>query len=317
MGFVEVSNPINWEHESYPEYQDFILLPFFVVFFPTLRFLLDRFVFEKVGRRLIFGKGMQVVENESEERKKKIRKFKESAWKCVYFLSAEILALVVTRNEPWFTKTKYFWEGPGNQAWPDQKYKLKLKGLYMYTGGFYTYSIFALIFWETRRSDFVVSMCHHVASSILIILSYIFRFARVGSVVLALHDATDVFLEVGKMSIYSGAEKLASVSFVLFVCFFFLLRLVYYPFWILRSTSYEIIKMLDKEKYKVEGPIYYYIFNTLLFSLLVLHIYWFVLMFGMLVKQIQAGGQVTEDVRSASAAFASGPFWNCLLEHCA
>lgn len=81
------------------------------------------YMLQRVGRRLVFGKGTEVVENESGERKKKIRKFKESAWKCVYFLSAEILALSVTYNEPWFTKTKYFWEGPGNQSWPDQKYK--------------------------------------------------------------------------------------------------------------------------------------------------------------------------------------------------
>lgn len=55
--------------------------------------------------------------------------------------------------------------------------RLKLKGLYMYVGGFYTYSIFALIFWETRRSDFGVSMGHHVATFILIVMSYIFRYA--------------------------------------------------------------------------------------------------------------------------------------------
>lgn len=55
--------------------------------------------------------------------------------------------------------------------------RLKLKGLYMYVGGFYTYSIFALIYWETRRSDFGVSMAHHVATFILIVLSYIFRYA--------------------------------------------------------------------------------------------------------------------------------------------
>ncbi|KAL2904633.1 ASC1-like protein 1, partial [Bienertia sinuspersici] len=108
--------------------------------------------------------------------KKKLRKFKESAWKCVYYLSAEILALSVTYNEPWFTETKYFWVGPGDQVWPDQKVKMKLQGLYMYAAGFYTYSIFALIFWETRRSDFGVSMGHHVATLILIVLSYIFRY---------------------------------------------------------------------------------------------------------------------------------------------
>lgn len=51
----------------------------------------------------------------------------------------------------------------------------------MYAAGFYTYSIFALIFWETRRSDFGVSMGHHVATVILIVLSYIFRYVVVES----------------------------------------------------------------------------------------------------------------------------------------
>ncbi|CAK9157362.1 unnamed protein product [Ilex paraguariensis] len=298
MGIAELARAIDWQQESYAQYEDFAVLPLFVIFFPCVRFFLDRFVFENLGRWLIFGKGQQMLAVETDERRKKIRKFKESAWKCVYYLSAEILALAVTYDEPWFSKTKYFWVGPEDQVWPDQKYKLKLKGLYMYTGGFYTYSIFALIFWETRRSDFGVSMGHHVATAILIVLSYIFRFGRVGSVVLALHDASDVFLEAGKMSKYGGAEALASFSFILFVLSWILLRLIYYPFWVLWSTSYEVIQTLDKDKHKVDGPIYYYVFNSLLFCLLVLHIYWWVLMYRMLVKQIQARGQLSDDVRS-------------------
>ncbi|KAG8652307.1 hypothetical protein MANES_06G077800v8 [Manihot esculenta] len=255
---------------------------------------------QKVARRLIFGKGHQTLDVESDERRKKIRKFKESAWKCIYFLSGEILILAVTCNEPWFTNTKFFWVGPGSQAWPDQKMKLKLKAVYMYAAGFYTYSIFALIFWETRRSDFGVSMSHHVATVILIVLSYIFRFVRVGSVVLALHDASDIFLEIGKMSKYSGAEGIASFAFILFVLSWIILRLIYYPFWVLWSTSYEVVQTLDKEKHPVDGPIYYYVFNTLLYCLLVLHIYWWVLIFRMLVKQIQARGQISDDVRSGT-----------------
>lgn len=300
MGLTETLRSIDWQQESYPAYQDFIILPFFALFFPSVRFFLDRFIFQKLASRMIFGKGDEMLDVETSERRKKIRKFKESAWKCIYFLSAELLALYVTYNEPWFTDTRYFWVGPGDQVWPDQQIKLKLKGLYMFTAGFYTYSIFALIFWETRRSDFGVSMSHHVATVILIVLSYIFRFARVGSVVLALHDASDVFLEVGKMSKYSGAEQIASFAFILFVLSWILLRLVYYPFWVLWSTSYEVLLSLDKDKHAVAGPIYYYVFNTLLFCLLVLHIYWWVLMYRMLVKQIQARGQLSDDVRSDS-----------------
>ncbi|CAN1297740.1 Ceramide synthase 1 LOH3 [Linum perenne] len=250
MGFLEFLKSVDWEHESYPAYEDYVVLPFFAVFFPTVRFFLDRFLFEKVGRRLIFGKGHQVVKNEAADRRKKIRKFKESAWKCIYFLSAEIFAISVTYNEPWFTNTKYFWVGPGDQVWPDQQMK----------------------------------------------------FARAGSIVLAIHDASDVFLEVGKMSKYSGAEATASFAFILFVLSWILLRLVYYPFWILWSTSYEVVIAVDKKKHEREGPIYYYVFNTLLYCLLVLHIYWWVLIYRMLVKQIQARGQLSDDVRSDSEA---------------
>lgn len=299
MGIMEMIKSIDWQKEADPRPHDFIVLPFFALLFPSVRFFLDRFLFQKIGKRLIFGKNHEVKDNDADG-KKKLRKFKESAWKCVYYLSAEFFALAVTYNEPWFTNTKYFWVGPGDQVWPDQKVKMKLQALYMFAAGFYTYSIFALIFWETRRSDFGVSMGHHVATLILIVLSYVFRFARVGSVVLALHDASDVFLEVGKMSKYSGAEALASISFVLFVLSWILLRLTYYPFWVLWSTSYEVLLTLDKEKHPVDGPFYYYLFNTLLYCLLVLHIYWWVLMYRMLVKQVQARGQLSDDVRSDS-----------------
>lgn len=300
MEVLEKLGKIDWEQESVPRYEDFEALPLFALFFPTVRFLLDRFVFENIARWLMFPKGQRVLKNETDDRRKKVRKFKESAWKFVYFLSAEIFSLAVTYNEPWFTNTKYFWVGPGDQVWPDQKYKLKLKAFYMYAGGFYTYSIFALIFWETRRADFGVSMSHHVATAILIVLSYIFRFARAGSIILALHDASDIFLEIGKMSKYSGAETLASFAFVLFVISWVVLRLTYFPFWILWSTSYEVLLTLDKEKHRIDGPLCYYLFNTLLYGLLVLHVYWWVLMYRMLVKQIQARGKVSEDVRSDS-----------------
>ncbi|KAJ6982300.1 hypothetical protein NC653_025415 [Populus alba x Populus x berolinensis] len=145
------------------------------------------------------------------------------------------------------------------------------------------------------------------------------------------------------MSKYSGAEGIASFAFILFVLSWILLRLIYYPFWVLWSTrkyfillaiarnecapsgsisfywllalqfgpgnhesfilvnfidNYEVLLNLDKEKHAVDGPIYYYVFNTLLYCLLVLHIYWWVLMYRMLVKQIQARGQLSDDVRS-------------------
>lgn len=46
MGLIDSIRSINWEHESFPSYDDFFFLPLFALLFPTARFFLDRLVFE-------------------------------------------------------------------------------------------------------------------------------------------------------------------------------------------------------------------------------------------------------------------------------
>lgn len=302
LGF-EVSNismdsKIDWEFEAYPEVGDLAMVPVFVVIFPVVRFLLDRLLFERLGRWLVLSSFEGLHHNEQKHREKQHVKFKESAWKGLYFLSAALFEFTVIYKESWFTNTQKFWVGPGEQVWPDQKVKTKLKILYMYTAGFYMYSILAVLFWETRRSDFLVTAMHHVATSVLIMLSYVLRFSRIGSVVLAIHDISDVILEFSKMLRYIGYDRLPSVTFIIFLISWIVLRLIYYPIWIIWSTSYEVLLTLDKRKYKY-GPVYYYFFNTLLICLLVFNIYWWVLICRVLVKQIKSRGKV-DDVRSDS-----------------
>jgi ceramide synthetase len=192
-----------------------------------------------------------------------------------------------------------FYLGPGDQVWPHLNAKLKLKMLYAFSSGFYTYSIFALCFWETRRKDFGVSMTHHVGALGLLIVSYIVNLQRAGSVILAVHDASDVFLEVGKLTKYSGLDYVPEIAFGLFAVSWILLRLLYFPVVLVRSTTYEVLVVLDKDKYP-NGPYLYYILNTLLICLLVLHVYWWILIWRMIKKQIQNSGKVSDDVRSDS-----------------
>lgn len=297
--FLQQALRLDWDQESYPEYQDFKALLFFVFFFPLTRLILDRLIFEKLAKRSIIGRTDDATAKILQ--KKKINKFKESAWKFMYSASAEVIAIFVTYNEPWFHNTRYFWMGPQDQVWPDLKMKSKLKFLYMYCGGFYIYAIFALIFWETRRSDFMASMGHHLSTVALIVVSYIFRFGRIGSVVLALHEGSDVFLEIAKISKYSGFQALASIFFSLFALSWFVLRLGYYPFWVLRSTSYEILMIAEEFKDSMGGMmVHYFFFNALLYFLLLLHLFWGWKILRMLINQIRSKGQVGDDVRSDS-----------------
>lgn len=78
---------------------------------------------QKLGKQFVLGLGDRSLDSNVDEKKKRLRKFKESAWKCIYFLSAEVFALTVTYDEPWFKNTRFFWIGPGEQVWPDQKLK--------------------------------------------------------------------------------------------------------------------------------------------------------------------------------------------------
>nr|XP_025885850.1 protein ASC1-like [Solanum lycopersicum] len=248
---------------------------------------------------MICGKDAKVIKNGSSIKRKKMNKFKESAWKFMYFLSAEIFALYVTYNEPWFTNTRYYWTGPGDQVWPDLKMKLKLKGWTMYAGGFYLYSIFALIYWETRRSDFAAHMIHHITSVSLILLSYIFGMARAGSMAALIHDGSDVLMEIAKMSLYSGFHSVADISFALFALSWLLLRLIYFPFFIIYSTSYEVLFIVDKEKQQnINGIILYFVINSMLICLLLLHIYWWTLICRVIINILKKGQ--FDDVRSDS-----------------
>lgn len=62
------------------------------------------------------------------------------------------------------------------------------------------------------------------------------RFARVGSVVLAIHDASDVILESAKLSKYLGSEIFASIFFLVFALSWVILRLIYFPAFVIWST---------------------------------------------------------------------------------
>ena len=64
------------------------------------------------------------------------------------------------------------------------------------------------------------------------------RFFRIGSIILALHDASDVFMEAAKVFKYSEKEFGASVCFGLFALSWLVLRLIYFPFWVIRSSRF-------------------------------------------------------------------------------
>nr|GME20456.1 LAG1 longevity assurance homolog 2-like [Ipomoea batatas] len=258
------------------------------------RFLLDRFIFRRLATWLLRNGATNLRMNEAT--RAKVVKLSESMWKFTYYATVEFCVLRAIYDEPWFLDTRQYFRG-----WPNHELPLAIALVYMCQCGFYIYSIAALLVWETRRKDFAVMMSHHIITVILISYSYITRFFRIGSVILALHDASDVFMEAAKVFKYSEKEFGASLFFGLFAISWLVLRLIIFPFWVIRSSSYYLIEVLRLPE--PSHMLLYYVFNTMLLSLLVFHIYWWILICSMIRRQLKNRGQVGEDIRSGKLKF--------------
>ncbi|XP_042471761.1 ASC1-like protein 3 isoform X1 [Zingiber officinale] len=276
---------------GFPEPENLFLVLVFAFGSFLARLFLDRVVYKPFSMKLLRYKAVPMVNDEAKWTK--IIKSCESMWKLTYYASVQIWVISIIKQEPWSLNTKEYFKG-----WPNQELKSSLMLFYMCQCGFYIYSIVALIAWETRRKDFSIMMSHHIITSILIGFSYITRFFRIGTIILALHDTSDVFMESAKLFKYSGMEMAASFLFGLFAVSWFLLRLICFPFWIIKSSSYESFEFLS---WMNQFPTaLYYIFNTMLITLLIFHAYWWKLIFAMIMKQMSNKGQVGEDIRSDS-----------------
>ncbi|KAJ0984108.1 hypothetical protein J5N97_002464 [Dioscorea zingiberensis] len=274
-----------------PEAGHFLIAVSFAIVFFCARFLLDTFIYRPLSVQFVCGRFVPVKIDEA--RQAKIIKCCESLWKLTYYITVELWVLSIMKNEPSPLDTSAYFEG-----WPNQELKVSMKLFYMCQCGFYLYSIGALLLWETRRKDFGIMMSHHIVTSLLIGYSFLSGFLRIGTVILALHDASDVFMETAKVFKYSEKEMGASIFFGFFAISWLLLRLIFFPFWIIKSTSYHSFKYLKTPEGFSKS--FYYVVNTMLLSLLIFHIYWWVLICSMIKRQLSNRGQVGEDIRSDS-----------------
>ncbi|MCO5607421.1 hypothetical protein L7F22_061617 [Adiantum nelumboides] len=276
-----------------PEFRDYYLVIYAAAAFPILRFLLDLSLFQKLAVWSLHLDGNGFEKASKDATALKVSKLKESLWKFSCYTAWEIFIYRISITEPWFYNYELYLT-----EWPHQLLKFPLKLYYLSQCGFYVYSLVALVVWETRRKDFGVMLAHHIITLLLIGYSYTLRLLRLGAVTLALHDMSDLIMELAKLFKYSGKELPASICFGVFAISWVSLRLMFFPLWIIRSTSYELGKLLDHSS-SYHTWIYYSL-NTMLITLLIFHIYWWMLICKMAIKQLSNKGKIGDDIRSDS-----------------
>uniref|UniRef100_A0A061RHE7 Acyl-CoA-dependent ceramide synthase n=1 Tax=Tetraselmis sp. GSL018 TaxID=582737 RepID=A0A061RHE7_9CHLO len=265
----------------------------FALAFPCLRYILNKTMYEPLGKRFMFRgkKGKLLPGSDSAKR---MSKWTESCWKMTVYSSFSLLGLIVSWNKPWLNDTRYFWRGctdfPCNH--PSSR---DLRWLYSVSMGFYIYSIPSLFLWEIRRKDFLEQIAHHFVTLFLIVYSHYVNFMRVGGMVMLLHDLCDIWLEFAKLGNYANNEMLSTALFVVFLVVWIAMRIVYFPFWIIRSTLFEVLSEVHAIVPHVPREPHYTLFNGLLIVLLALHLYWTVLIIKVVLGKLRSGR--TEDVR--------------------
>ncbi|XP_072346708.1 ceramide synthase 2-like [Scyliorhinus torazame] len=212
-----------------------------------------------------------------------LKKFREACWRFTFYFLAFTVGLAVVVDKPWFYDLRETWKGfPIQTMLPSQYW------YYMIELGFYWSLLFSVAF-DVKRKDFKEQIIHHVATIILISFSWCTNYIRAGTLVMAVHDASDYFLESAKMFNYAGWKTTCNSLFILFAVAFIITRLIIFPFWIIRCTVFYPLELYP--------PFFgYYFFNGILVVLQLLHIFWAYLILRMALKFMT--GNIVEDERS-------------------
>uniref|UniRef100_A0A8C6ML49 Ceramide synthase 5 n=1 Tax=Nothobranchius furzeri TaxID=105023 RepID=A0A8C6ML49_NOTFU len=204
------------------------------------------------------------------------RKFCESMWRFTFYLVICIYAMNHLWVSPWMWDLRKCWHNYPFQPLSPQQYNYYVAELAFY------WSLMVSQFTDVKRKDYIMMFVHHLATILLITFSYTNNMLRAGTLVMCVHDTSDIFLEAAKLANYAKYQRLCDGLFVLFSFSFFLTRLVIFPFWIVYSVLFD--------SWEIMGPYRaWWLLNGLLLVLQTLHIIWFYLISRIAVKAIFKG----------------------------
>ena len=84
--------------------------------------------------------------------------------------------------------------------------RASVHALYLAQTSVYVATTVSHVFVEERHNDFLLMLSHHLVTLALIGLSYWFNVLRLGVLVMLLHDASDIVVDVLKLFNYLGLE---------------------------------------------------------------------------------------------------------------
>ncbi|CAG13076.1 unnamed protein product, partial [Tetraodon nigroviridis] len=137
------------------------------------------------------------------------KRFCEASWRCVFYLCAFIYGAVALYDKPWLYDLREVWAGfPKQSMLPSQYW------YYILEMGFYVSLLLSLSV-DVKRKDFKEQVIHHTATLTLLSFSWISNYIRIGTLVMAVHDCSDILLEADPLHLGVPGGPLSSLLWIL------------------------------------------------------------------------------------------------------
>jgi hypothetical protein len=185
--------------------------------------------------------------------------------------SLAVWGFSVLRGKPWVPSvlggsghTRFCW----TDGLPFQPVSEDLRLFYLTAVGYHLSEV-VMHTMQKRLPDFWEMLLHHVVTLFLVSFSYLLNYVRVGSLVLFLHGATDIFIYASKVLVDAGSVRIITVSYFSLVVSYAWFRIYVFPMYVMRSAWIESLQEAAMEL-NAWGFL-----NFALCVLFILHVYWF------------------------------------------
>ncbi|ELP88697.1 protein ASC1, putative [Entamoeba invadens IP1] len=278
------------------EYSDYVpslldLLPtvFFVLIISGLREVLANNLFMKLGEKFIPHK----AEWTEDFRNFRVERFGLTLFKTVYYFIVTPIGFYLFRNEDWMPQA-LFGQGKSdlNLLWENFPYMEPVKYIafyYSFELGYHLHSLIYHMFIVPPRNDFYETLLHHLVTVMLIFLSYFNNCARIGVLVMILHDIVDAIMYAGK-----ALNDVANDYVVVTAFSGVLVSYARFRLWVL--PRYIIPAAINAGNYIPKdascGKLIWIVCVMMLVALFGLHVYWFSLILDMVKKLVCKEGIV-------------------------
>jgi hypothetical protein len=161
------------------------------------------------------------------------RKLASHIFKGSFYLFMTLFAYFILDQVDYFPKTLLghgYMPNMFLKGYPNSFYHYKPKYFdlhYIICLSYFSCDLIWLLFVYEKQSDFFNMLLHHICTISLIIFSYMTNYSNIGSIVLILHNATDVVIHFIRLLLQTDCNETIKDIFGLFVTLFFLYLRLY------------------------------------------------------------------------------------------